>query len=120
MRRKTSFNEAVIRWYESDENDGFFDKKPVTNFKNLRIHLQIRVLHNILLPLGGQISYFSGIPNENMMATYKFKSLLYLLGFIFCAWLYYQTGNAELLPNKNEVVVAANTADSPQAEFTKL
>ncbi|MDA8686455.1 hypothetical protein N9L94_05530 [Robiginitalea sp.] len=54
------------------------------------------------------------------MATYKFKSLLYLLGFIFCAYLYYQTGNAELLPQKNEVVVAANTTDSPKAEFSKL
>jgi len=110
----------VVYTYESDENPVYFDKKPIAYFKNHKVHLQISVLRNILQPLSGQIGYFSGIPNENIMATYKFKSLLYLLGFIFCAWLYYETGNAELLPQKNEVVVAANTTDSPKAEFSKL
>ena len=110
----------MVYTYESDENPVYFDKKPITYFKNHKVHLQISDLRNILQPLSGQIGYFSGIPNENIMATYKFKSLLYLLGFIFCAWLYYETGNAELLPQKNEVVVAANTTDSPKAEFSKL
>ena len=110
----------MVYTYESDENPVYFDKKPIAYFKNHKVHLQICVLRNILQPLSGQIGYFSGIPNENIMATYKFKSLLYLLGFVFCAWLYYQTGEAEILSQHNDVVLAANTSDSPQAESLKF
>lgn len=104
----------------SDENPVYFDKKPIAFFKNHKVHIQIRVLRNILQPLSGQIGYFSGIPNEKIMATYKFKSLLYLLGFVFCAWLYYQTGTSEMLPENHSVAVASNSPDNADAGFSKL
>ena len=46
------------------------------------------------------------------MPTYKLKSLLYLLVFIFCAWLYNQVDTETSGPENQPV--AAMTADSDQ------
>jgi hypothetical protein len=54
------------------------------------------------------------------MAAYKFKSLLYLLSFILCAWLYYQTGTAEMLPGKNTVAQASAANKSTTPSFINL
>jgi hypothetical protein len=54
------------------------------------------------------------------MPTYKIKSLLYLSAFILCAWLYYQTGDAELLPSDKAVVIVQDGSDGPQSEFINL
>ena len=47
------------------------------------------------------------------MATYKLKSLLYLLVFIFCAWLYNQVDSEVSGPDNQPFAAMSASQDQP-------
>ncbi len=51
------------------------------------------------------------------MPTYKLKSLLYLLVFVLCAWVYYQTDTGASEP-ENQPVAELTTPESPAQAVT--
>lgn len=50
------------------------------------------------------------------MPTYKLKSLLYLLVFMLCAWVYYQA-DTEASEPENQPVAELSAPDTPAEEI---
>lgn len=50
------------------------------------------------------------------MPAYKLKSLIYLLVFIFCAWIYFQTDTEASDPDNQPVAGVVDTQAEPAAK----